>query len=92
MPESLENLRETLADLERELAKLDEADEGLRARLEALQADISEALQRAETPQEIKPHSFIERLTAAEQQFEGEHPHVAGILRQLIDSLAQLGI
>ncbi|MEQ8791918.1 MAG: DUF4404 family protein [Pirellulaceae bacterium] len=92
MPERLENLRATLADLERELAKLNEADEGLRARLEAVQADISQALERAQSPQEVQPQSLMERLAATEQEFEGAHPHLAGVLRQLIDGLAQLGI
>lgn len=92
MPDRLENLRATLGELEEKLASLDEVDEGLRARLEALRLEIGEALDRAESPAEFEPRSFAQRLAAAEQEFEGAHPTLGGVLRRLIDGLAQLGI
>jgi chromosome segregation ATPase len=92
MPDRLEKLRTALAELERELASVEEVDDDLRARLEAVRGEISERLEAGDTQQEWQPHSLIQRLTAAEQEFEGAHPTIGGILRRLIDGLAQLGI
>lgn len=87
-----EKLRVTLAELERELASVEAFDEQLRERLEALRSEINEALERGEPIEKEKSQSLIKRLATTEQQFEGAHPTLAGVLRQLIDGLAQLGI
>lgn len=92
MPDRLEKLRVALAELERELASVEEVDEDLRGQLESVRSDINQALESGSPPEEFEPQSLIERLTAAEQQFEGAHPAVAGVVRRLIDGLAQLGI
>jgi chromosome segregation ATPase len=92
MPDRLEKLRVVLAELERELASVEEVDEGLRARLESVRAEINDTFEAGTPPEQIEPKSLIERLTAAEQEFEGAHPAIAGVVRRLIDGLAQLGI
>jgi chromosome segregation ATPase len=92
MPQRSDKLRVVLSELERELAATDEVDDDLRQRLEAVRGEITAALEAGESSADLEPHSFIERLTAAEQEFEGAHPTLAGVLRRLIDGLAQLGI
>ena len=92
MPDRLEKLRVALAELERELASVEHVDEDLRQQLESVRGEINQALESDTPAEEIEPKSLIERLTAAEQQFEGAHPTVAGVVRRVIDGLAQLGI
>jgi chromosome segregation ATPase len=48
MPERIERLRVTLAELEQELAELDSLDQGSRERLEEVAGEIAEVLRRCE--------------------------------------------
>ena len=91
MPRRLEKLRETLDELDRELASVDTVDPRTRALLEEARAEIQTALDQQDTDQ-LRSQSLIDRLKDAEQEFEASHPNLSGIVMRMINTLAQLGI
>jgi len=92
MPERLESLRRALIDLENELETVDVEDHEAQALLVEAKLEIEAALAKADHPNDLESHPFIDRLTEAEASFEASHPTVAGVLRRLIDVLGQMGI
>ena len=91
MPRRLEKLRETLDELDRELASVDTVDPRTRALLEEARAEIQTALDQQDTDQ-LRSQSLIDRLKDAQQEFEASHPNLSGIVMRMINTLAQLGI
>jgi hypothetical protein len=96
---SREKLAATLAELQAELADLDQLDASMRARLQATLGDISAAL--AQPPDgEIAPaivedsasQSLAERLNDATRGLESTHPELSTTLGGVIHALAQMGI
>jgi hypothetical protein len=91
MAQSVEKLRATLHELERELAQVKSLDAESRRLLEAAAAEIHEAL--AQQPQQkIQPQTWTERLSAATQEFEESHPTLSRLVGNVVDALAHLGI
>ncbi|HUG69778.1 MAG TPA: DUF4404 family protein [Pirellulaceae bacterium] len=90
MPERIEKLRATVAELEAELASLTELDDPTRALLEDAVSELQATL--AMQPADFEPHSLTERLTEAAEAFESSHPTLFGVVRRTIDALAQMGI
>jgi hypothetical protein len=88
----MSELRETLVELQRELAeaRLLAAEE--RALLESTMHSIEQALAQA-TPvaDDTTPAPGV-ALEGAAVRLEADHPGVAGALRALVDALAKAGI
>jgi uncharacterized protein YukE len=85
---SQERLRETLAELRRELSRADAADADARERVQQAAREIDAWLERAEAPEESLP----ERLREAVVRFEEEHPRLSATLQRVVDALSDLGI
>jgi hypothetical protein len=83
-----EHLRETLADLHRELAATEaidaELDSELRATLEEIRAKLAgdEALEQP----------LLERVRDLMLRFEGAHPTLSEAVGRVVQTLARLGI
>jgi hypothetical protein len=90
MPERIEKLRTTIAELEAELASLSEIDDETREVLNVAVNDIQQALHKG--PGGIEHHSLTERLQDATKDFESSHPTLFGIVSRTIDALGQMGI
>jgi phytoene/squalene synthetase len=92
MNEQHDRLRETVSELEAELAALDSVDDETRRVLETALAEITEVLQRQERAEAERPHSLVERLEDAAKGLESSHPNLFGILRRTVNALGQMGI
>jgi hypothetical protein len=96
MPESIDKLRATLAELEAELGNVETLDPASRQRLEEIAAEISAVLRRNEAREEEiplePPHNLQERMLDTVETFEVQYPTIAGVLQRLVNGLAQLGI
>jgi hypothetical protein len=82
-----DRLRRILEQLHAELASTDAVDGELRKRLQELQSEVGEAMQR-----EHPPASLRERLEDGVAQFEASHPTVARRMAEVIDTLALYGL
>ncbi len=91
MPERISKLRQTIADLEAELAGLDSLDEETRNMLSEVSGEINAALGQ-EDASALEPDSLIERLQQSAREFEAEYPTLAGALERLTNALGQMGI
>jgi len=94
MPERLDKLRETLAELEAELDSLESLDEPTRAVLFAAKQDIEQTLAEHQDPADWDwdPQTVVDNLSEATQEFEVSHPTLTGIVQRVINALTQLGI
>jgi chromosome segregation ATPase len=84
-------LRETLAELHRELDRTEAVDEQARAELAAVARDIQGLLDRSERTRE-EHASLLERLAQAMQRFEEEHPSLTEAIGRVAGALSNLGI
>jgi|HubBroStandDraft_6_1064221.scaffolds.fasta_scaffold34700_2 hypothetical protein len=87
----VEKLRETAAELERQLSSSANLDADSRAALELALFDIRAALEK-EGQTSDGHQSLIDRLRVAVEKFEGSHPTLTGTLMRLIDGLGEMGI
>ncbi|MEQ8212122.1 MAG: DUF4404 family protein [Lacipirellulaceae bacterium] len=90
-----QELRETLEELKRELARPEQFDVPTRESLEQLSEEIdrrlaSETKEALETPAE-EP-SFTEQLQSYLLEIETEHPKLTRAVNQVAAALANLGI
>ena len=94
MPHRIEHLRETLRELEEELASLDELDAESRRLLQTAANEIDEALHKHEQEDEedISPATWTGHLSELATQFEYSHPTLSRIVGNVANALAQLGI
>jgi len=92
MPEKIEKLRAALIELENELATLDTEDPATHDLLLRAKGDIESALLEVDHSNEIESETFIDQLTESERQFAASHPTLSGVVRRVIDVLAQMGI
>lgn len=90
MPERINKLRQTVAELEAELDELSELDDDTRAMLEEAVSEIQEALHQQ--PEDIPHQTLSQRLRDATEGFEASHPTLFGIVNRTVDALAQMGI
>lgn len=91
MDENSRRLRATITDLERELHAVGQVDPETRAMLMEAVEEIHSAL-RANTTAHSEPHSLNDRLNQTAAEFDVSHPTLAGLVRRVVDALAQLGI
>jgi hypothetical protein len=96
---SREKLAATLAELQAELADLDQLDASMRERLQGTLAEISAALAlppddeiAAATLENDASQSLAERLNDATRGLESTHPELSTTLGGVIHALAQMGI
>lgn len=80
---SHEELRRTLEQLHAELGRAGALDPATRERLESLQSDVQQALDRSPGDPPLR-----ERLEDAIVEFEASHPALARRLATVIDTLA----
>ena len=89
MPDRLDHLRTTLADLAAEL-RLDRYNRrGHAHELESAALEIISLLHRSENHE---PSSNPETLRDRLLEFEASHPNLAAVMNRLIDMLGQMGI
>ena len=85
-----------LTDLKEELNQSAEIDDVTVAQLKTLSEDIERIVSEHSSPEETSSSesddSLLEHLEASVVRFEGDHPTISGILRDLIVSLERLGI
>jgi len=84
-----EELKGALRRLRSELDRHGPLDGELRTLLRELDEDIHQSLREQQVG---APSGLIERAEALEVQFAAKHPEVEGVLRQVIDALARMGI
>lgn len=92
MSEHSDKLKATIAELEQELQSVDELDADTRAMLREAVDEIQAALHVNTAAAASEPHTLAERLNDAAIEFDTSHPTVAGLLRRIVDALAQIGI
>ena len=98
MPDDLQNLRATLAELHRQLEAAHSLDPDSLAMMRQATADIELALARdggAAGPLRTEAAargSVVHRLADAARGFESTHPMLSGAIGSVIDALAQMGI
>lgn len=82
-------LSELLDQLHEELDAPGPLDQGARARLESLRDEIRERLEGED--EELVDASLMERLEAAVDGFEAEHPELTLQLQRLVEAFRSLG-
>lgn len=89
MPE--QKLRETLAELERELAQVESLDDETRQRLGDVLGEIAETL-REKRVEEIETGGLVDRVEDAGRDIYQSHPTLGALVSRLVDILGQMGI
>jgi len=86
-----QQLRNDLRKLHGELRAIESVDEEEQKMLRLLDSDIEELL--AKNDENLRPdQDSRQRLSEALAQVEASHPRVTLLMRQMVDSLAYLGI
>ena len=86
-----EKLRNDLGKLHGELRSIRSLDEDEQKLLRQLDSDIEGLLSRSDD--NLQPdHDSQQRLSEALAQVEASHPRVTLLMRQMVDSLAYLGV
>jgi Domain of unknown function (DUF4404) len=87
---SEKRLRELLARVRERLGQARSVDADSRKRLSGLVSDIDQALGEGETAGEARKHA--PRLESLAVRFEADHPGLAEVIREVIDTLVRGGI
>lgn len=87
-----EEFCKTLKQLHNELGSTHSVDENGRKLLSVLRDDIRRVLEQSEQEDFGHHPSFIEQLKEAALHFDQSHPRLASSLRQMIDTLSNIGI
>jgi hypothetical protein len=88
-------LRETLAELQRELRALETESAGPEALGDEAREALREAAREIERALGGRPadgESLRRRLAEAIERFEGSHPTLTGVVGRVVDALSELGI
>ena len=86
-----QKLRSDLEKLHRELRAINSVDEEEQTMLRLLESDIEGLLTKNDD--ELKPdQDSRQRLSETLAQVEASHPRITLLMRQMVDSLAYLGI
>lgn len=86
-----EQLRSDLRKLHNELRTIESLDDEEHKMLRLLESDIEELLAKDDDNLKTDQDSR-QRLSEALAQVEASHPRVALLMRQMVDSLAYLGV
>ncbi|MBU0566834.1 DUF4404 family protein [bacterium] len=87
-----EEFCKVLTQLHDELGSTPSVDENGRKLLSVLRDDIGRVLEQSKENDFGHHPSFIERLEEATLHFDQSHPRLASSLRQMIDTLSNMGI
>jgi hypothetical protein len=82
-----EDLRDLLAQLHARLGRTKSLDSESRQLLTTVAHDIEAALKTGTTPK-----TTLEPIEELAMRFEADHPAVADVLRQIVDTLGKAGI
>jgi hypothetical protein len=85
-----DDLRELLAQLHARLGHAGSLDADARELLLTVSDDIEKALVASDAPVVVSPEP--QQLEALAARFEVDHPALAAVLRQIIDTLGKAGI
>lgn len=85
-------LDEKLRQLHIELERTEAVKESTRMLLHSLGQDIRGLLERSGEASPTHYQPLAQRLTAALEHFEISHPQLALLIKQLLDTLSQMGI
>jgi len=83
-------VKASLIKLRESIDKSEDIDHETLQLAQALEADIQQVLSVNATPTHVD--SSLDLAIALESRFESKHPTVAGIARDIIDSLQKMGI
>ena len=83
-------LKDLLDRLHRELEKTDQVDPDTLAQVRQLDADIQRLVDSDTPTGEV--YSVLDRAASIETQFAVDHPVAERFLREIMDTLAKLGI
>ncbi|MCZ6890277.1 MAG: DUF4404 family protein [Gammaproteobacteria bacterium] len=86
---SNEKIKRLFANLQDEIRST-ELDDETRSMLSELDADIAGLLSASETAGDTK--TVVERARLLETRFATDHPTAEGFIREIIDTLARMGI
>lgn len=86
-----QRLQDLLSSLHDSLERGEELDAETLAMLRTVSDDIDRLIQtdQPESQEDVSPVETLEQLV---EQFEGRHPRAAGIVRQIIQTLSDIGI
>ena len=89
----MENMKESLEQLHRELSNAKEIDPESVEILRKLMNDIHEVLKKSDIGEHIttEHHNIIEGLKISAQNFELSHPELAGAIQIVINSFSNIG-
>ena len=91
MPEKTRKLQKTLEELHAELDRA-ELDAELRSELRRTADEIRDALASSGTTAPDLPATIGDRLRAAIERFEQEHPKLTLATGRVVDALAEMGL
>lgn len=86
---SEKEVSEALFNLRQEVERLSPSLPEDKERLEALLDDLEDRLEASEDPNQLH---LVEDVKALIERFEADHPHITGILNQLMVALGSMGI
>lgn len=86
-----DKLQQLITDLRQELQAADSADEASKEMLRRTAAEIDEAVGTGQVSEE-RHRSFREQLQQSAVDFEADHPQVAAVVGNIIDTLGKIGI
>ncbi len=92
MTRSVQELRETLEELHRQLESTTAVDSELSEPLQRVMGDIREVLDSGGELGGATHRTLADRLSDLALEFEGSHPTLAGTINQLTHVLSNLGI
>ena len=88
---NVDQLKSAIRELHADLEKTGRVDPELRALLKKLDGDLHRLL-AAKAEVQKEQSGFNERLESIAADFDTRHPQLAGVLRELGDALAKVGI
>jgi len=91
MPQRLEHLRETLAELHAELESVESSDEETAARLREAMDEIQALLDKQDAAA-LGEATLGDRLAESARGFEQSHPALAHLVGNILDALGRIGI
>ena len=84
----INNIRDILAKLSRELQRAEDVDIDARQEMQELHRHVD----RLEQAEGTEVDTFLDQVKAFESRFAAEHPTVARVARELADAIAKMGI
>jgi hypothetical protein len=84
----IKKIKEILAELSRELQRVEDVDVDAREKMQ----ELNQRVDRMDTPALTDIEFLQDRAKALESRFAAEHPTLERIARELVDAIAKMGI